>query len=115
MLQLRGTASYVRGFETSLSSEVLRICRPTSEPRDKADAALASGPEELLMAHRSGFTRAVLLGDHREFERSSFPNLLVVSQEFSTTSPRAISLVSNLAPESCDLFIGVGPRIIRSW
>src|SRR6476646_755612 len=83
MLQLRGTASYVRGFETSLSSEVLRICRPTSEPRDAADAALASGPEELLTAQRSGFTRAVLLGDHREFERSSIPNLLVVSQEFS--------------------------------
>jgi His-Xaa-Ser system radical SAM maturase HxsC len=83
MLQLRGTATYVRGFQTSGSSEVLRISLPTNEPQHAADAALANNVEELIAAERLGFTRAVLLGDHPGADSSSFPNLLVAPEEFS--------------------------------
>ena len=64
MLQLRGTASYVRGFETSHSSEVVRICSPASGPRHAVDAVLIKHPDEFSSAARSGFVKAVLLGEH---------------------------------------------------
>src|SRR6476620_4687279 len=83
MLQLRGAASYVRGFETSHPSEIIRICSPANGPRHAVDTAFIKRPDELHSVARSGFTRAVLLGDHPEASDSAFPNLLVVPQEFN--------------------------------
>ena len=84
MLQLRGTASYVRGFETSHSSEIVRICSPASGPRHAIDAALIKRPDEF------SFGRAIGLHEGRAagrppgcFLKALFPNLLVVPQEFS--------------------------------
>src|SRR3954454_15315810 len=83
MLQLRGTASYERGFETPHSSEVVRICSPTGGPRDAVDAAAIKHPQEVLSAVRSGFTKAVLVGDHPAALESPFRDLMLVPKEFS--------------------------------
>ena len=83
MLQLRGTASYVRGFETPHPSEVVRICSPGSGPRHAGDAVVIKHPEEVSSAARSGFVKAVLVGNHPAALESPFPNLLVVPQEYS--------------------------------
>src|SRR4051812_22914022 len=83
MLQLRGTASYVRGVETPHPSEVLRICSPGSGPRHAGDAVVIKHPEEVSSAARSGFVKAVLVGNHPAALESPFPNLLVVPQEYS--------------------------------
>ena len=83
MLQLRGTASYVRGFETAHPSEVVRISAPTSRPRHAVDAAVIQRPEEVWTATQSGFTKAVLVGNHPAAPESPFRDLMVVPAEFN--------------------------------
>ncbi len=83
MLPLRGTASYLRGFETTHPSEVVRIAAPTRTPRHTVDAAVIQRPEEVATAVQSGFARAVLVGNHTAIPESPFRDLMVVPAEYS--------------------------------
>lgn len=80
-LPLHGVATFIGGFNSSRSSEVVRIRSLTNVPTDGADAALVRNLKELGTAQQLGFERAVFLGTLSSHQ-DAMPNLIVVPDAF---------------------------------